>query len=82
MKKISLILVSLLALTACTPQQKAIDYPILPEGLKDCKFFYISNGETSMQVARCPNSATSTQYSSGKTTATAVVIDGVEYVKK
>lgn len=55
------------------------DYTVLPEELKDCKIFNISNGWGILTVVRCPNSSTSTIYSEGKTIKKVVVIDGVEY---
>lgn len=80
--KLVVIALSALLLAGCSPEAQVMNYPIVPDGLKDCKFFWISNGKSGMQVARCPNSTTSTAYSSGKSQATAVVIDGEEYVKK
>lgn len=83
MKSVLLTVLMATMLVGCgDPDARTMDYPIVPDGLKDCQFFWISNGRSSMQVARCPNSATSTTYTSGKSQATAVVIDGVEYVKK
>ena len=52
---------------------------ILPMELKDCKIFVLENGSSRMKVMRCPNSATSVTYTSGKTTVANVVIEGVEY---
>lgn len=55
----------------------------LPGGLQDCKIFYLTGGGggglSLLKVMRCPNSSTSTNYTSGKTTHTNVVIEGVEY---
>ncbi len=59
MNKLILLCV-LLAITGCTPSASQLDFPVLPDGLKDCKFFYIRDGSgTSITVARCPNSTTS-----------------------
>lgn len=66
-------------LAGCSPSYESMSMPVLPDELKDCKFYLVSNGPISMRVVRCPNSATSTTYTSGKTTRTDVVIDGVTY---
>ena len=66
-------------LVGCSPSYEAMSMPVLPDELKDCKFYYVSNGDRGMRVVRCPNSTTSTTYTSGKTTRTDVVIDGVTY---
>ena len=55
-----IMLCALLAITGCTPSANQLDFPVLPDGLKDCKFFYLRDGSgTNITVARCPNSATS-----------------------
>jgi hypothetical protein len=59
MNKLILLCV-LLTITGCTPSASQLDFPVLPDGLKDCKFFYLSDGSGNhITVARCPNSATS-----------------------
>ena len=76
MKKL-ILLCSLLAITGCTPSVSQLDFPVLPDGLKDCKFFYLRNGSgTSITVARCPNSSTSV-ISGGKTKYKSILIDEV-----
>lgn len=78
-----LIAIAALAFVAgCAPSSSKITFPVVPDELHDCTFHEISDGMTRIKVARCPNSTTSTTYQQGKTTSTAVVIDGVEYVKK
>jgi hypothetical protein len=78
-----LILLTMIALAGCENGYREKSYPAIPPELKDCRFFYLSNSAgDSIQVARCPNSTTTTTYRSGKTTRSAVVIDGVEYVQK
>ena len=82
--KRSVLLLSLLALSACTPNYESIDNNLkFPDELKDCKAFRLdtSNGN-SIVVVRCPNSTTSSTYSAGKSTNTSVVIDGKEYKEK
>lgn len=69
-------------LSACTPSANEVSYPVLPDELKDCKFFRVDNGGFPIRVVRCPNSTTSATFQSGKTTKTTVVIDGKEYVEK
>jgi hypothetical protein len=82
MKKIALIAV-LLVLTACDNGYKVANYPVRPPELADCGIYVLNNIDGgSITVARCPNSATSTTYKSGKTTRTTIVVDGVEYEAK
>ena len=71
--------VAAVVLAGCSPGYESLGMPVLPDELKDCKFYRVSNGEISMRVVRCPNSTTSTTYTSGKTTRTDVVIDGMTY---
>lgn len=59
---------------------EATDNYLLPFELQDCKVYYLSNsGGGSITVVRCPNSSTSTNYSSGKAKVNTNVIDGVKY---
>lgn len=76
--KISLVTAAVV-LAGCSPSYESMSMPVLPDELKDCKFYHVSNGEVRMRIVRCPNSATSTTYTSGKTTRTDVIIDGVTY---
>ena len=66
-------------LAGCSPNYNSLSMPVLPDELKDCKFYYVSNGGVSMRIVRCPNSTTSTTYQDGKIKRTDVVIDGVTY---
>jgi len=78
-----IMLVMAVALAGCTPSAKETVWEVLPDGLKDCKFYEISNSNgATMKVVRCPMSTTSIQYQSGKATINTVVVDGVEYTKK
>lgn len=80
MKKLLLVLAVVLA--GCTDAYKTTDLPVLPDELKDCKTWYVTNSSgTHLYITRCPNSTTSTTQPS-KSPTTSVVIDGVEYVKK
>jgi len=64
------------------PAATQLDYPVLPEELKDCKFFNLSRGAgTYITVGRCPNSTTTVQMSD-KARTTTVLIDGKEYIRK
>ena len=59
-----------------TPESTAtqMNFPVLPEEMKDCKIYKIFSGEENRQliVVRCPESTTSTTYRSGKTQKTVV----------
>lgn len=71
-----LIVGALVVLTACTPSTKQFHPQVLPSELSDCKFYTVNpDGMQNITVVRCPNSSTSTQYKSGKTTLSATVID-------
>ena len=75
MNKIILLCV-LLAITGCTPSASQLDFSVLPDGLKDCKFFYLRDGSgINITVARCPNSTTSV-VSGGKHKRTSITIEG------
>lgn len=69
-------------LVGCGSSAREESWEAIPTELKDCKFFRLRDGMSSVRVVRCPNSATTVTYSQGKSTANAVVIDGVEYVRK
>ena len=74
MNKLILLCV-LLAITGCTPSASQLDFPVLPDGLKDCKFFYLRDGSgTNITVARCPNSTTSV-VSGGKYKRTSITAE-------
>jgi hypothetical protein len=63
-------LLALVILSSCSPSSKqSTSYTSLPEELKDCKIFYISNGFNELTVVRCPNSDTAVEYTEqcGKT---------------
>lgn len=80
--KIGFLLAALL-LAGCSDSAREMSFPAAPEELSDCKFYYLTNsGGAGVTVVRCPNSATTTTRKEGKTTKTAVTIDGVEYVRK
>ena len=77
------LLCMLLVLAGCSPSASVRDFPILPDELKDCKFFRLkdAHGNPSITVARCPNSTT-TVINGDKHKTTAVVVDGSEGVSK
>ena len=80
--KTLLVALAVVFLTACSPGAKTKDYPILPEELRDCKFFRLTDDYgASITVARCPNSATTVRQSD-KAATTTVIIDGKEYAPK
>ena len=71
------ILIFAMSMTGCEKEAKesTANYD-MPEGLKDCKVFSLKNDSGSwITVVRCPLSSTSTTYSSGKSTATATVVE-------
>ena len=81
-----LVAASVFALSGCTNDARQVNYSVLPDWLKDCKFYRIqSSTEKDVTVVRCPNSSTSTtvteqswKYTVDKTT---IVIDGSTYEK-
>ncbi|MBP9779706.1 hypothetical protein KBD33_03745 [Candidatus Gracilibacteria bacterium] len=51
---------SVFSLSACINDASIANYPVLPEGLKDCHFYKLSSkSEPNIMVVRCPNSTTS-----------------------
>lgn len=77
-----LLIAALAVLAGCSPSAKVKSYPILPEELKDCKFFRLNDGEGgNITVARCPNSTTTVRQND-KSGTTSVIIDGKEYSPK
>ena len=78
---LTLILTTLIG--GCSNSASEEYYPIKPPELKDCKIYRLNNDNGArITIARCPNSTTTTNYQSGKTTASVVVVDGVEYVER
>jgi outer membrane PBP1 activator LpoA protein len=76
---VMLILLSIV-LAGCTDKVEERKFLAMPKELADCRVFYVQNRDgNSMTVVRCPNSATTTEVRSGKSTQTTVTIDGVEY---
>jgi hypothetical protein len=80
MKKLIGILFAAIGVAGCSNSATEILFPVMPPELKDCKVFHIkSKTGNSITAMRCPNATTSTSYTSGKTTHTTIVVDGVEY---
>ena len=71
-------------LLGCTPETEEIGNKYdIPKELSDCVFLKMRDTNASeIIVVRCPNSTTSVNYTSGKTTRSVIVVDGVEYVAK
>lgn len=70
-------------LAGCTPSAQEVVWPVLPEGLKDCKFYKLTDESGNViRLARCPMSISALNYQSGKTYGNTITIDGVEYTKK
>lgn len=72
LKKLSAVVVAA-ALAGCQPYAEEVTYPVMPEGLKDCRTFVISDGSVRVRVVRCPNSQTSTTRPGKGTTHSTVV---------
>ena len=69
-------ILSLVVLTGCEPSSNKVEYPVLHEDLKDCKFYTISrNGLGKVLVVRCPNSSTTTSYMDGKVSRNITVVE-------
>ena len=66
----------MLVMTGCsTPSSKEFKPTVVPDELKDCQFFWIQEKISGYRVIRCPNSATTTSYTEGKTRKTISVIE-------
>lgn len=53
-----------------------VEYPVLHEDLKGCKFYTISrNGLGKVLVVRCPNSSTTASYMDGKVSRNITVVE-------
>lgn len=80
MKKSLFVLSLVLVLTGCSKETKNITEKfILPDGLKDCQVYFLqSSAINHIQVVRCPNSDTTTSYSSGKTRRSVTVVEEKE----
>ena len=77
-----IVMLMMVGLAGCTPQAEERIYSVLPEELKDCRFFRLSDENGSViTVARCPSSSTTVKMHNKQST-TSVVIDGMEYTKK
>ena len=76
-------MIMVVVLAGCTPSAQEQTWPVLPEGLKDCKFYKLTDeSANTIRVVRCPASSTSIEYQVGKSRQTTVIVDGVEYTKK
>jgi hypothetical protein len=76
-----ILILSLVLLTGCGPYAKETRWPVMPEGLQDCKIYNLSDGNGhAITVARCPLSATTVK-NSNKTPSTAITIDSTESAK-
>lgn len=73
--KIVYYIIAMLMLAGCSPDgRERTGFTVMPEGLKDCKIYYISDGIAGITVVRCPNSST-TAYQGGKNSKTTVTVD-------
>jgi hypothetical protein len=76
----ALLISASLMLTACSPagvEVQSSKFPVMPDGLKDCKMFYLKGegGTPILWVTRCPNSSTTTS-DTAKGGLTASAIEG------
>jgi hypothetical protein len=73
----SWILVFAVMLSGCAPsaEERTANFTVIPDGLKDCKIYRISDGGENITVVRCPNSSTTSSYRIGKTKKTVTTID-------
>lgn len=75
MKKIMLI-VSVLLVAGCENSYESLSYPVLPEDLKDCKFYEVhSRGGSTLKIVRCPQSDVSVGYRQGKQDVTTMTVE-------
>jgi hypothetical protein len=81
--KTILMCVVMLSILGCEPgYAPATGYSVIPPELQDCSMYIIkSSGGNQITVMRCPNSTTTTQLGDKQRT-TAIVIDGVTYIKQ
>ena len=78
LNSLSLFLTCFLIIGCTEPYHKEKDefYNAMPEGLKDCKVFYVyADSSNSLNIVRCPNSSTTASYMSGKTTETVATVE-------
>ena len=70
-------------LGGCSNSATEVNYPVRPPEMEDCKIYRLTNdaGEE-VTVARCQNSTTTTNSRSGRRAVAAIVVDGVEYVRR
>lgn len=74
---IPITLILCLLVTACNPSTKESteDY-VLPQELKDCKVYRMSNGQSVMRALVCPHANTANTYQCGKNTCSMSTITG------
>jgi hypothetical protein len=65
-------------LAGCAPSATEKVWPVVPEGMRDCKFYNLTDGNGhALTVARCPLSATTVKESS----KLSITIDSTEAAK-
>jgi len=81
MKLFSLFLTCFFIIGCTEPYHEEKDkfYSVMPEGLEGCRVFYLYAGNDSLNIVRCPNSSTTANYKSGKTTKTVATIETAEH---
>jgi hypothetical protein len=77
-----LVMFGVVMLAACSPSAKEKNFPVLPDELKDCKFYRLEDGvAAAITVARCGNTTTVRRHES-KSNPTTITIDGAEHERK
>ena len=83
MSLIILIAAVVVAIAACENSSTELAFPVMPKEMADCKIFRIYNTQgQGITIARCPNSTTTSNYTSGKSSKSTIIVDGIEYQKK
>ena len=74
-------ILSMVILTGCGPYAKETQWPVMPEGLQDCKIYNLSDGNGhAITVARCPLSSTTVK-NSNKLSTTSITVENTEPAK-
>lgn len=78
LKNVLLVVALAIGLLGCNGPAKyvPVEYPVLPEDLKDCKFYNITKGNGSyILVVRCPNSSTAVKNYVDKNPTTSITVE-------
>lgn len=80
MKLFSLFLTCFFIIGCTEPYHEEMDkfYSAMPEGLEDCRIFHVYASNDALDIVRCPNSSTTVNYQSGKSTKTVATVETAE----